>query len=50
MVSPASALDDGLMIAYARVSAANTVEVKFINTTGSAIDPAAMDYYITVIR
>ena len=32
------------------VSAANTVEVKFTNTTGSAINPANMVYYITVIR
>jgi hypothetical protein len=49
-ISPASALTSGLIIAYARVSVAGTVEVKFTNTTGSAIDPAAMDFYITVIR
>jgi hypothetical protein len=49
-ISPADALDDGLLIAYARVSVAGTVEVKFTNTTGLAINPAAMDFYITVIR
>lgn len=49
-VSPASALSDGLIIAYARVSLAGTVEVKFVNTTASAINPAAMNFFITVIR
>lgn len=49
-VSPAAALADGLLIAYARVSAPNTVEVKFTNVTASAIDPAAIDYFVTVIQ
>lgn len=49
-VSPGSDLPDGIIIAYARVSAANTVTVKFTNATTNAINPAAMDYYITVIR
>jgi hypothetical protein len=49
-VSPSATLPNGLIIAYARVSAANTVEVKFTNTTGLAIDPASMAYYITVIQ
>jgi hypothetical protein len=49
-ISPASALDDGLLIAYARVSSANFIEAKFVNVTGSAIDPASMDFYITVIQ
>jgi len=49
-VSPATALANGLIIAYARVSVAGTVEVAFANTTGGAIDPAAMDFYITVIQ
>lgn len=49
-VSPATALTNGLVIAYARVSAANTVEIKFTNVTGAAIDPPSMDYYITIIR
>jgi hypothetical protein len=49
-ISPAIALADGLLIAYARASAANTIEVKFTNVTGVAIDPGAMNYYITVIQ
>jgi hypothetical protein len=38
------------LIAYARVSSAGTVEVKFSNVTLSAIDLSIMDFYITVIR
>jgi Head domain of trimeric autotransporter adhesin len=49
-ISPASSLSDGLLIAYARVSTAGTVEVKFTNTTGATIDPATMNFFITVIR
>jgi hypothetical protein len=49
-ISPQNELTSGLIIAYARVSAANNVRVRFTNTTGAAIDPASMDYYITVIR
>ncbi|KXK55985.1 MAG: hypothetical protein UZ07_CHB004001721 [Chlorobi bacterium OLB7] len=47
-ISPASALPDGLIISYVRVSAANTVELKFFNATASAIDPASMDWNIIV--
>ena len=49
-ISPASALQNGLIIAYARVFAAGTVEVKFTNTTGADINPPAMNFHITVIR
>jgi hypothetical protein len=49
-ISPATALSDGLVIAYARVSTLGSVEVKFYNSTGSAIDPPAMDFYITVVN
>ncbi len=49
-VSPASPLTNGLIIAFARVSVAGTVEVTFTNTTGAAINMPSMDYYITVIR
>ena len=49
-ISPEFALPDGLLVAYARVSAANTVEVKFTNISGAPIDPSAMNFYITVIR
>lgn len=49
-VSPASPLTNGLIIAFARVSVAGTVEVTFTNTTGAIINMPSMDYYITVIR
>jgi hypothetical protein len=49
-ISPESDLANGLIIAYARVSAAGTVRAKFTNTSTSAIDPPSMNYYITVIR
>ena len=49
-VSPDTALADGLIISYARVSAAGTVEVKFRNVTGAAIDPPSMNYIISVVQ
>ena len=49
-ISPETALPDGLIIAYARVSVANTIEVKFLNTTSAGVDPAPMAYFITVIE
>lgn len=48
-VSPATAYG-GVIISYARVSAANTVEIGLINATGASIDPPAMNYFITVIE
>lgn len=50
MVSPGSTLNAGMVIASARVSAANTVEVRFVNTTAAPIDLAAMDFFIAVIQ
>ncbi len=47
-ISPGNALPDKLIIAYARVSADNTVEVKFYNASGATIDPDGMSFYITV--
>ena len=49
-ISPDIPLPDGLIIAYARVSALNRVEVKFANVTGTIITPVASNYYISVIR
>jgi trimeric autotransporter adhesin len=49
-VSPESLLAHGLIIAYARVVAAGTVEVTFTNTTSANITTGAIDYFITVIR
>jgi hypothetical protein len=49
-ITPETAFPDGVIIAYARVSAAGTVEAKIMNTSGSAYNPPAMDYYITIFR
>lgn len=49
-LSPATALTNRLLIAYTRVSAANTVEAKFCNESAAAIDMAAMDFYVSVIQ
>jgi trimeric autotransporter adhesin len=49
-ISPAAGLNSGVVIAYARVSVAGTVEVKFTNVTAAPIDPAVSDFYITVIQ
>ena len=49
-VSPTTALNDGLIISWARVSASNTVEVRFNLLYGTAIDPAAQNFYISVTR
>ena len=48
-VSPASALT-GIVIGYARVSVAGTIEIKFSNPTAAASDPAAMNFHITVFQ
>lgn len=40
----------GLGIVNARVSAADTLALTFVNATGSPIDPSAETYTITVIR
>jgi hypothetical protein len=43
-------LSAGLGVLTARVSAANTLAVQFVNATGGAIDPAAETYQLLVIR
>jgi hypothetical protein len=52
IVSPSAALNNRIYMAYARVSAAGTVEVKFCNENTSwwAINIGAMNYYVTVIQ
>lgn len=49
VVSPGADLGSAL-IAWARVSAANTVAIRFHNPTFGGIDPAAMDYFIVVLQ
>jgi hypothetical protein len=48
LCSPKSALPDGIIISYARVSAANTIEVKFYNATGAAVTIPAGDYELVI--
>jgi hypothetical protein len=50
MISPQNALPGSVGIAYARISAAGNVEVKFINAANAVANVAAMTYYITVIQ
>lgn len=50
IVSPTGALPDGLLIAYARVSAAGTVEVKFTNAAGTATTALTQNFHITIIE
>ena len=45
-----SALEAGQVIANARVSAADTVKLQVINTTGSAIDAASKNITFLVVR
>jgi hypothetical protein len=49
-ISPRADLEDGLIIAYSRVTAANTVRVRFVNATAAALNPAAVNIDITVIQ
>ena len=49
-ISPRADLEDGLIIAYSRVNAANTVRVRFVNATDAALNPAAVNIDITVIQ
>lgn len=43
-------LSAGLSIGNYRVSAANTIAITYVNSTGSAIDPAAETYSIVSLR
>jgi trimeric autotransporter adhesin len=49
-VSPDGALINGVSIAWARVSAVNTVEIAFGNFSAAAIDPAFQNYFIKVVQ
>jgi hypothetical protein len=50
MVSPAAALPAGVVISYARVSAANTVSITFRNTTGTAVAFPSTSLHLTAIQ
>ncbi len=49
-VSPSSALPAGIIIAWARVSAANTVEIRFENNSGVLVNPPSQSFIIRVIQ
>jgi hypothetical protein len=49
-VSPRGDMEVGVIIASARVSAADNVRIKFVNATGGAIDPDAVNFDITVVQ
>ena len=50
IISPSGTLNAGIVIGSARVINTNLVEVRFINTSGIAIDIPAMDFYVTVVQ
>ena len=50
MISPSGALPDGLLIAYARVSAAGTVEVKFTNVSAAPTSSVTQNFHLTIIE
>lgn len=49
-VSPATDIEPGILIAWARVSAINTVKIRFRNNTAVDINPAAINYVIAVLQ
>lgn len=49
-ISPSSALPNGIIIAWARVSAANTIEVRFENNSTVAVNPPSIGYNVRVIQ
>jgi hypothetical protein len=49
-VSPDLALPNGIVIAWARVSALNTVEIRFENNSTVSVDPATQTFNIRVIQ
>jgi len=48
-VSSSLELPDGLIIAYARVVSANTIEVKFINVSDNPIDLSLATFHISAV-
>jgi hypothetical protein len=49
-IAPTSTLPAGFFIAWARVSAANTIEIAFGNMTGTVVDVAAQNFYIKIVQ
>jgi hypothetical protein len=49
-ITPSDDLPAGIIIAWSRVSSAGNIKVRFRNLTGSAINPANIDYYISAVQ
>ncbi|MFN8289751.1 MAG: hypothetical protein U0U70_05825 [Chitinophagaceae bacterium] len=49
-LSPSTAPPNGIVIAWARVSAANTIQVRFENSSSGAVNPPSIGYNIRVIQ
>jgi hypothetical protein len=49
-VSPSAVLPTSIVIAWARVSAVNTVQISFNNVSAAAVNPAAQNFSIRVIQ
>lgn len=49
-VSPSAALPATVVIAWARVSAADNVQISFNNVSAPAVNPAAQNFFIRVIQ
>jgi hypothetical protein len=49
-ISPAINLPAGIIIAWARVSSAGNITIRYRNVTGSAIDPPSISYIVAVIQ
>jgi hypothetical protein len=49
-VSPSAVLPATVVIAWSRVSAANTVQISFNNVGAPAVNPAAQNFSIRVIQ
>jgi hypothetical protein len=49
-ISPAADLPSGILIAWARVLSSGNVRIRFKNTSASAIDPVAINYFISVVQ
>jgi hypothetical protein len=50
VISPSSALPAGIIIAWARVSAVNTIEVRFENNSTIAVNPPSTGFNVKVIQ
>jgi hypothetical protein len=48
--SPSTALDDGILISYARVSTLNQIEVKFFNAGGTSVTISAGNYELAIVK